>query len=114
VPKSIDINKLHDTMGHKGEGLLRKTCCKHLGIKVTEQFKACEACRTAKEKHKLLGMTTSNKAKKPGQRLFFDTAGPFAPTVNKNVLIFCITDDYSRFSWVYFGKQKSQIGQHLR
>jgi hypothetical protein len=46
VPKSIDINKLHDTMGHKGEGLQRKTC-KHLGIKVTGELKACEACGIA-------------------------------------------------------------------
>jgi hypothetical protein len=113
LPKSMDINKLHDTLGHKGEGLLRKTC-KHLGIKVTGELKACEACGIAKAKQKSLSKTTSNKATKPGQRLFFDTAGPYAPTVSGNTLIFCITDDYSRFSWVYFGKLKSQIGQHVK
>jgi hypothetical protein len=113
VPKSMDINKLHDTLGHKGEGLLRKTC-KHLGIKITGEFKACEACGIAKAKQRSLSKTTSNKATKPGQRLFFDTAGPFAPTVSGNTLIFCVTDDYSRFSWVYFGKLKSQIGQHVK
>jgi hypothetical protein len=113
VPKSMDINKLHDTLGHKGEGLLRKTC-KHLGIKVTGELKACEACGLAKAKQKSLSKTTSTKATKPGQRLFFDTAGPYAPTVSGNVYIFCITDDYSRFSWVHFGKLKSQIGQHVK
>ena len=75
-PKSMDINKLHDTLGHKGEGLLRKTC-KHLGIKVTGEMKACEACGIAKAKQKALSKTTSNRATKPGQRLFFDTAGPY-------------------------------------
>jgi hypothetical protein len=113
VPKSMDINRLHDVLGHKGEGLLRKTC-KHLGIKVTGEMKACEACGIAKAKQKSLSKTTSTKASKPGHRLFFDAAGPFQPTVNKNLYIFCITDDNSRFSWVYFGKQKSEIGQHVK
>jgi hypothetical protein len=74
VPKSMDINKLHDTLGHKGEGLLRKTC-KHLGTKVTGELKACEACGLAKAKQKSLSKTTSNKATKPGERSFFDTEG---------------------------------------
>ena len=83
VPKSMDINKLHDTLGHKGEGLLRKTC-KHLGIKVTGELKACEACGLAKAKQKALSKTKGTKATKPGQILFFDTAGPYAPTVSGN------------------------------
>jgi hypothetical protein len=113
VPKTLDINKLHDMLGHKGEGLQRKTC-KHLGIKVTGELKACEACGIAKAKQRSLSKATSNKAKKPGQRLFFDTAAPFEPTINKNVYIFCITDDYSKFSCVYFGKLKSQIGKCVK
>lgn len=113
VPKSMDINKLHDVLGHKGEGLIRKTC-KYLNIKVTGEFKACEACGIAKAKQKSLSKTTSNKAEKPGQRLFFDAAGPFIPTVSKNKYVFCVTDDNSRFSWVYFGKQKSEIGKHVK
>jgi hypothetical protein len=113
MPKSMDINKLHDTLGHKGEGLLRKTC-KHLGIKVTGELKACEACGIAKAKQKAVSKTASIKAQKPGERLFFDTAGPFQPTINKSLYIFCITDDYSRFSWVYFGKMKSQIGKYVK
>jgi hypothetical protein len=113
VPKSMDINKLHDALGHKGEGLLRKTC-KHLGTKATGELKACEARGLAKAKQKSLSKTTSNEATKPGERSFFDTAGPFAPTVSGSTLTFCITDDHSRFSWVCFGKTKGQIGQHAK
>jgi hypothetical protein len=113
VPKSMDIDKLHDTLGRKGEGLLRKTC-KHLGTKVTGELKACEARGLAKAKQKSLSKTTSNKATKPVERLFFDTAGPFAPTMSGSALMFCIADDCSRFSWVCFGKTKGQIGQHVK
>jgi hypothetical protein len=61
MPKLMDINKRHDTLGHKGGRLLSKTC-KHLWIKVTGEMKACEACRIAKAKQKAVSKTASIKA----------------------------------------------------
>jgi hypothetical protein len=87
IPKSMDINKLHETLGNMGEGLLRKTC-KHLGVKMTGEMKACEACGIVKAKQKAVSKTASIKAQKPGERLFFNTVGPFQPTINKNMYIF--------------------------
>jgi hypothetical protein len=67
-----------------------------------------------KQNKRAVSKTASIKAQKPEERLFFDTAGPFPPTINKSMYIVCITDDYSRFSWVYFGKMKSQIGKYAK
>jgi hypothetical protein len=84
-----------------------------LGLR-TGELKACEHMELLKQKQKAVSKRQVSKAQKPEKGYFFVTAGPFQPTINKNVYIFCITDDYSRFSWIYFGKVKSQIGKHVK
>jgi hypothetical protein len=68
---------------------------------VTGELRACEALELLKQNRKQLAKRQVSKHRNL-KGYSFDTAGPFQPTINKNVYIFCITDDYSRFLGIFW------------
>jgi Integrase core domain len=52
---------------------------------------------------------TKVEAKAPGERLFMDTTGPFAPTAGGSKYDVKIVDQFSRKTWCARVKQKSQL-----
>jgi hypothetical protein len=105
---TIDINEVHDKMGHKGKALIRKTL-KTIGCKVTGILASCEGCAYAKAKQKAISKTTNAKATKPGQHLFLVLSGPFEETPIRNRFMIQVVDDYSRFGIVAFCKKKNDM-----
>jgi hypothetical protein len=113
MPTKLDINEAHDILGHKGEALLRKTY-NHLDVTLAGALKPCEGCGFAKAKAKAVSKTTSAKATKPGERLFLDTSGPFSPTLNGYKYWIQVVDDFTRYGFCEFNKNKKGMGAFIR
>jgi transposase InsO family protein len=44
-----------------------------------------------------------------------DLMGPFPhPSISKAKFVFIFVDDFSRFTWIYFLRKKSEVFQHLK
>jgi hypothetical protein len=57
----------------------------------------------------------SQRASMPLDMIHSDLMGPFPhPYINKVRFVLIFVDDFSRFTWIYFLRQKSEIFQHLK
>ena len=71
-------------------------------------LRECEGCSVAKGLGKPIGRTTPTKADKVFGRLFVDICGEkSAESIGGKRYMLLICDDFSRFTWTYFMRQKS-------
>ena len=70
---------------------------------------ACHVCHLSKQKW-LPFVTRNHICNKPFELIHIDTWGPFSvPTVDGYKYFLTIVDDYSRATWFYMLKQKSDV-----
>ncbi|KAH9785453.1 retrovirus-related pol polyprotein from transposon RE1 [Citrus sinensis] len=108
---STSINILHRQLGHPSLTVMKHvlTDCKHLQFSNKTQLPDfCDACQYGKV-HKLHFKTTANKTASPLELIHTDLWGP-APITFLNGYKYYISfiDDYSRYTWIYHLKTKSQ------
>jgi hypothetical protein len=72
--KTIDVNKMHQLLGHTGEDIVKKTA-NYFGWKVTGNMEKCEDCSLSKARQKNTDKETKERNKTPGERLFIDIRG---------------------------------------
>ena len=108
--RSMDINDMYVSYAHTHPGILHETA-KKLRFRLTGKFRPCGGCSMSKGKRQPLRKTTLTRSERPLQRVFIDLAGP-KPTqsVGGALYIMLIKDDFLRFGWTYFMKQKSDAG----
>ncbi|KAE8676644.1 hypothetical protein F3Y22_tig00111582pilonHSYRG00249 [Hibiscus syriacus] len=103
----------HLLFGHLNFGglelLSKKEMVKGLPrINHPDQF--CEGCLVGKQFRKSFPKESDTRAKKPLELIHTDVFGPIKPSSlgNSNYFLLFI-DDFSRKTWVYFLKQKSEV-----
>ena len=70
----------------------------------------CESCVLGKHHRTNFGKQVDWRAKQPLELVHTDVCGPLTPMSNgKNKYFLTFIDDYSRKTWVYFLKQKSEV-----
>ena len=70
----------------------------------------CEGCLFGKQSRKSFPKEASTRAMKPLQLVHSDVCGPFnPPSFGKNKYFLLFIDDFSRKTWVYFLKEKSEV-----
>jgi transposase InsO family protein len=111
-PKVLNINDIHDKLGHVGETVLRKTM-KHLGYTVTGTLKSCDACRMAKARAKGVKKQTETRSTIPGERMYIDITGPFSTSLGGSKYWVQVVDDATRMGFTYFMKKRDDIRQKL-
>ena len=103
----MDINTFHTSPGHVHEKLLRSTA-KQLGVILDGSLRGCEGCSVAKSVGKPIGRTTSTRADKVFVRLFVDICEERSvESIGGRRYVLLICNDFSRFTWTYFMRQKS-------
>ncbi|MGH3055561.1 MAG: hypothetical protein ACRDL7_11350, partial [Gaiellaceae bacterium] len=108
IAPTKDIMVAHEEYGHLSEGPLRATL-RDENIRVTGEWKQCDACARAKARQKAVPKTTEAKATRPGERICIDTSGPFQETpAGSRYWIKCV-DEYTRKSFDGFVRSKSQL-----
>jgi len=70
----------------------------------------CEGCLVGKQFHKSFSNESTSRANQPLQEIHVNVYGPIKPcSFGKNSYFLLFIDDYSRKTWVYFLKEKSNV-----
>ncbi len=104
----MDINEAHKKLGHVCKENLQETM-KSYNIKGAGKLKACDGCMRAEAKATSVPKLTKTLATIPGERLYLDTTGPFAPLAGGTVYDVKMVDQYLRKTFGAHVKKKSQV-----
>ena len=70
----------------------------------------CEGCLLGKQFRNSFPKESYSRAKKPLELIHTDVCGPISPSsLGKNNYFLLFINDFSRKTWVYFLKQKSEV-----
>jgi hypothetical protein len=111
----LQANAVHShdfaAIWHKRFGHLSYQSLHHLSSKdrviglptISSKIEVCEHCLTGRQHRQPLPKQSLSRASKPGKKLHSDLMGPLlVPTLAGSRYVLVFTDDYSRYSWVYF------------
>ena len=73
----------------------------------------CDSCQKAKS-HQFPYTSSNNKSGAPLDLIHSDVWGPVPVSVGNHAYYVSFIDDYSRYTWIYLLKQKSEVFQVLR
>nr|GEV27279.1 reverse transcriptase domain-containing protein [Tanacetum cinerariifolium] len=114
-----ESNLWHRRLGHINFKTLNKlvkgNLVRGLPSKVFENDNTCVACKKGKQ-HRASCMTKLvSSVNQPLYRLYMDLFGPtFVKSLNKKSYYLVVTDDYSRFTWVFFLATKDETSPILK
>jgi hypothetical protein len=75
----------------------------------------CEGCVLGKHPEEKFDKGKSQQAFKPLHIIHSDLMGPFPhPSINKVRFVLIFVDYFSRFTWIYFLRKKTEVFQHLK
>ncbi|KAI3767848.1 hypothetical protein L2E82_18277 [Cichorium intybus] len=79
-----------------------------------DKDRLCDACELGKQSRKSHSTIINTKIIEPLELLHIDICGPSAiESVAHNKYILVVVDDFSRFTWVFFLKQKSEAAINM-
>nr|GEV76972.1 hypothetical protein [Tanacetum cinerariifolium] len=98
--------------------VLRETICnlvRGLPTKVFKNDNTCAACKKGKQHRASCKTKHASSVDQPLYRLHMDLFGPtFVKSLNKKSYYLVVTDDYSRFTWVFFLATKDETSPILK
>nr|GEX18851.1 putative ribonuclease H-like domain-containing protein [Tanacetum cinerariifolium] len=108
-----ESNLWHMRLGHINfktmNKLVKGNLVKGLQSKIFENNHSCVACQKGKQHKASCKSKPVSSISQPLQRLHMDLFAPtFVKSLNKKSYCLVVTDDYSRFSWVFFLATKDE------
>ena len=108
----LSSTRWHDRLGHASfslvERLLRKNKLLFVGEHHVETI--CDSCQRAKS-HQLPYPVSISVSNQPLQLIFSDVWGPAPCSVGRHTYYVSFIDDYTKFSWIYLLKKRSDVFQ---
>nr|GEV45205.1 hypothetical protein [Tanacetum cinerariifolium] len=117
---TIDESNLwHKMLGHINfktiNKLVKGNLVRGLPTKVFENDNTCVACKKGKQHRASCKTKPVSSIDQPLFRLHMDLFGPtFVKSLNKKSYCLVVTDDYSRFTWVFFLATKDETSPILK
>nr|GEV27390.1 hypothetical protein [Tanacetum cinerariifolium] len=114
-----ESNLWHRRLGHINfktmNKLVRETLVRGLPSKIFENDHTCVACRKGKQHKAICKTKFVSSISQPLQILHMDLFGlTFVKSLNNKMYCLVTTDDFSRFSWVFFLVSKDETGEILK
>ncbi|GJZ93048.1 putative ribonuclease H-like domain-containing protein [Tanacetum coccineum] len=115
-----DESKLwHRRLGHLNfktmNKLVKGNLVRGLPSKLFENDQTCVACQKGKQHRASCKSKTENSISLPLHLLHMDLFGPtFVKSLMKKMYCLVVTDDYSRFTWVFFLATKDETSDILK
>ncbi|GKC17070.1 putative ribonuclease H-like domain-containing protein [Tanacetum coccineum] len=114
-----ESNLWHRRLGHVNfktmNKLVRGSLVRGLPLKLFEISQTCVACQKGKQHRASCKTKTVNSISQPLQMLHMDLFGPtFVKSLMKKMYCLVVTDDFSRFSWVFFLATKDETSETLK
>jgi hypothetical protein len=77
--------------------------------------KLCEGCLVGKQFHKSFFKESTSRANQPLQEIYIYVCDHIKPCLfSRNLYFLLFIDDYSRKTWVYFLKEKSNVFSYFK
>jgi hypothetical protein len=107
-------SRWHSRLGHPSSSIVRLALSKNSLPYVNDVLldRVCDACQQAKS-HQLPYPKSFSTSKAPLELVFFDVWGPACVSVGRNQYYVSFIDDFSKFTWIYLLKQKSEVFQRF-
>ncbi|GKC69601.1 putative ribonuclease H-like domain-containing protein [Tanacetum coccineum] len=114
-----ESNLWHKRLGHISfktmNKLVKGNLARGLPSKIFENDYSCVACQKGKQNKASCKTKTVSSIDKPLQILHMDLFGPVSVrSLNKKMYCLVVTDDYIRFSWVFFLATKDETSGILK
>nr|GEX57651.1 putative ribonuclease H-like domain-containing protein [Tanacetum cinerariifolium] len=114
-----ESNLWHRRLGHVNfktiNKLVKGNIVRGLPSKVFTNDNSCVACKKGKQHRASCKSKTVSSVDQPLFRLYMDLFGPtYVKSLSKKSYCLVITDDYSRFSWVFFLASKDETPPVIR
>nr|GEU55034.1 putative ribonuclease H-like domain-containing protein [Tanacetum cinerariifolium] len=114
-----ESNLWHRRLGHINfktmNKLVKGNLVRGLPTKVFENDNTCVACKKGKQHRASCKIYPVSSVNQPLYRLHMDLFGPtFVKSLNKKSYCLVVTDDYSRFTWVFFLATKDETSPILK
>nr|GEV87450.1 hypothetical protein [Tanacetum cinerariifolium] len=114
-----ESNLWHRRLGHINfkamNKLVKGNLVRGLPTKVLKNNHTCVACKKGKQHRVSCKTKPVSIVYQPLQRLHMDLFGPtFVKSLNKKSYCLVVTDDYSRFTWVFFLATKDETSPILK
>jgi hypothetical protein len=108
----VSINRWHSRLGHPAIPIVEKILKSHELPYVLDLNKhsVCGACQQAKS-HQLPYLVSTSVSTQPLELIFSDVWGLVVDSVGKYKYYVSFIDDFSKLTWVYFLKYKSEVFQ---
>nr|GEY35200.1 putative ribonuclease H-like domain-containing protein [Tanacetum cinerariifolium] len=116
---TLDESNLYRRLGHINfktmNKLVKGNLVRGLPSKVFKNNHTCVACKKGKQHRASSKTKPVSSVSQPLQRLHIDLFGPtFVKSLNKKSYCLVVTDDYSKFSWVFFLATKDETSTILK
>ncbi|PWA83924.1 ribonuclease H-like domain-containing protein [Artemisia annua] len=117
---TLDESKLwHRRLGHLNfktmNKLVKGNLVRGLPSKVFENLETCVACQKGKQHRVSFKSKVVNTITKPLHLLHMDLFGPvYVNSLNRKQYCLVVTDDFSRFTWVFFLASKDETTEILK
>ncbi|GKD76965.1 putative ribonuclease H-like domain-containing protein, partial [Tanacetum coccineum] len=117
---TIDESNLwHRRLGHINfktiNKLVRGNLVRGLPLKIFENNRTCVSCQKGKQHKASCKTKTVSSISQPLQMLHMDLFGPtFVKSLMKKMYCLVVTDNYSRFNWVFFLVTKNETSKILK
>ncbi|GJZ38130.1 putative ribonuclease H-like domain-containing protein, partial [Tanacetum coccineum] len=114
-----ESNLWHRRLGHVNfktmNKLVKGNLVRGLPSKLFEINQTCVACQKGKQHRASCKSKTVSSISQPLQMLHMDLFGPtFVKSLMKKMYCLVVTDDFSRFSWVFFLATKDETSEILK
>ena len=108
------LSRWHDRLGHPSLPIVTRVISSNSLPCLAESNKesVCDACQQAKS-HQLPYPRPSSVSSHPLELIFSDVWGPAPSSVGGNKYHVSFIDNYSKFTWVYLLKFKSDVFQRF-
>ena len=105
----------HSHLGHASSPVVHKVLSRHklLFSKETNNGVICDACQMGKS-HQLPYPKSNSVSSKPFELVFSDVWGTAPTSAGRYSYYVSFIDDFSKFTWIYFLKYKSEVFQYFR
>ena len=108
----VSSERWHNRLGHPSFSIVYQILSKNklpfVGERNCETI--CDSCQRAKS-HQLPYSISTSVSVKPLQLIFSDVWGPAPSSVGRHTYYVSFIDDYSRFTWIYLLKKRSDVFQ---
>jgi histone deacetylase 1/2 len=109
------VSLWHHRLGHPSTNIVKQVLSHHNLPFVSESNKTivCDACQQGKS-HQLPYSRSTSTSAGPLNLVHSDVWGPAPSSVGHKTYYVSFIDDYSKFTWIYFLRHKSEVFQCFR